>query len=801
MTTVHKMLETRFEELAEWVYKWKYLSFIFVLLVTFGLASQMGKLKMDTRDEGFFHDDDPTLIAYNNFRDTFGQDDIFIIALKPEDGLSSHFFSILYRLHHELKASVPYLDDITSLVNARITRAEGDTLIVEDLMKKPPENEIELNRILSLIERYPLYENLLISDDRAIVTILIKAQAVKEVAEEDLMAGFEQDNSQTVDNRRTYLSNEENVEIYAAIRKVSAKYENQGIDFYFSGTPAFVAEIQKGIEKDLSIMLPLSFLAIILFLLVLFRRVSGVLYPLIVVAFSLMSSFGIMAMAGIPITNAIVILPTFLIVVGVGDSVHILTIFYRIHRQINDKRQAIIQAIGFAGLPVLMTSITTSLGLLSFSWADIKIIAQLGYIAPVGVMMAFFYTVVLLPSLIAIFPSKQGKPVQKGNRSMADRLFDSIARISTRRPVLVTVISVIIMVSAGYSALSVRFSHNAMTWFPKEAHIRTSTELLDRINGGTVMLEVIVDSGRENGLHHPDLLRRLNEAGEYIPGIKAHHIQAGKAWSIVDVLKEINRALHEDKDEEFSVPNTREMIAQELLLFESSGSDDLEDVTESSYRLARLSILAPFTDSVLYKDYVNKVKAYLDRQFPGEAVTLTGHLPLFIQITKHFITSMAKSYIFALMVITLLMVLIIGRIRIGLLSMVANVAPVLCVFGIMGVCSIPLDMATILIGSIVLGLVVDDTIHFLHHFRRAHEQTLNVEAAVQETLHSTGRALAITSLVLCGGFFIYMTSYLASNIRFGLLAGCAVLLALAADFFLIPALISLVYRKHNPNVA
>lgn len=797
MTIVHNMLETRLAELAAWIYRWKYLSFIFVLLGTFGLATQITKIKMDTRDEGFFHDDDPSLIAYNNFRDIFGQDDTFIIALKPKEGLTSNFLAILYQIHNKLKDTVPYLDDITSLINARIVRAEGDTLIVEDLMKRPPGSEDELNRILNLIERYPLYENLLISKDRAITTILIKAQAFKEVSEEDLLAGFEQDDFQTVDSRRTYLSNEENVEIYAAIRKVSAKFDNHGIDFYFSGTPAFVAEIQKGIERDLGIMLPLSFLAIIIFLFILFRRISGVCYPLIVVAFSLMSSFGIMAMAGIPITNAIGILPTFLIVVGVGDSVHILTIFYRIHQKINDKRQAVIQAMGYAGLPVLMTSITTALGLLSFSWADIKIIAQLGYIAPVGVMLAFFYTVVLLPALIAIFPVQKIKQSYKDNPSLADRLFDTIGQISTRRPILITVISVIIMIGAGYSALSVKFSHNALTWFPKEAQIRTSTELLDRINGGTVMLEVIVDSGREKGLHHPDLLRRLNEAGEFIPSIKVHDIRAGKAWSIADVLKEINRALHEDKDEAYSVPNTREMIAQELLLFESSGSDDLEDVTESSYQLGRLSVLAPFTDSVLYKDYVNKVEAYLHKQFSTESVTLTGHMPLFVQMTKHFITSMAKSYIFALLVITLLMVLIIGRIRIGLMSMVANVAPILCIFGIMGVCNIPLDMATILIGSIVLGLVVDDTIHFLHHFRRAYEQTSNVEAAVQETLHTTGRALAITSLVLCGGFFIYMTSYLAHNARFGLLAGCAVLLALGADFFLVPALLKLVYWKRN----
>ncbi len=616
MTTIHRKFEIWFAEITALVYRRKYVALACMLLMTFALASQTAQLTIDTRDEGFFHDDDPTLIAFNNFRDTFGQGDMFIIAMKPQEGLTRKFFATLSQIHNELEASVPYLDDITSLVNGRIIRAEGDTLIVEDLMKKLPETEAELNRVLNLIDRHPLYENLLVSGDRSITSILIKAKAVKEAPEEELLSGFDEKVSQTIDNRHTYLSNEENVKIDKAIRKVAAKYQDHGIDFYFAGIPTFTAEIQRGIEKDLSIMVPLSFLVIIIFLLVLFRRISGVIYPMIIVSFSLISTLGIMAMAEIPITNASQILPIFLIVVGIGDSVHILTIFYRIYGQINDKRQAIIQAAAYAGLPVLMTSVTTACGLLSFALADVKSIAQLGYVAPVGVMLAFIYTMVLLPALIAIFPVKQGKPVPKDKQPLTDRLFDAISRVTTRRPVLVTVISAIIVTVAGYSALSVRFSHNAMTWFPKNAPIRVSTDLLDKINGGTVMLEVTVDSGTENGLYDPNLVLRLNEAAAFVPSLKVNGIQAAKAWSIADVLKEINRALHEDRDDAYAVPDTREMIAQELILFESSGSEDLDDVTDSTYQTGRLSILAPFTDSVLYKDYVEKVKEYLEKQFP-----------------------------------------------------------------------------------------------------------------------------------------------------------------------------------------
>ncbi len=793
MARLHKYFENKFSYMTRWVYDSKYLVLLIILLVTAALSAHTPKLTIDTRDESFFHQNDPTLVAYNHFRDTFGQDDTFIIGIKPQHGLNKTFFHTLFQLHREMELAVPYLDEVTSLVNARIVRAEGDTLIVEDLMKAPPGSELEVNKILGLIERYPLYDKLLVSEDRSIAFLLVRAQAVIDVPTENPLEGFDSDAPQT-SRATTYLSNDQNMEINDAIHRVVDNYQNRDIEFYFSGTPAFVAEIQAGIIKDLSIMVPLSFLIIIVFLLLLFRSLSGVVYPIITVALSLATSLGIMAIVGIPISNAIQILPTFLIVVGIGDSVHILTIFYRNYRVMGDKRRAIIDAVGFAGLPVLMTSITTAAGLLSFASADVAIVAQLGYIAPVGVMLAFFYTIFLLPALIAIFPVKRPKKISQ-KHPLADRIFDAIARLTTRRPLLVTLVASVIMIGAGYSALSVKFSHNSLTWLPKEAPIRQSTEFLDRVNGGTVMLDVTIDSGVPGGMQDPDLLRRIDEATRFIPSISTHDIRAGKAISMADIFKEINRALNGDAVEAYTLPTTRELIAQEALLFESSGSDDMEEVTDSRYQISRLSIIAPFADAILYKDYVDEVEAYLKEQLPGQQISLTGHMVIFVQMIKHFITSMAKSYIIALAIITLLMIVLIGRIGIGLMSMVANLGPVLCVFGIMGIAQIPLDMATILIGSIVLGLVVDDTIHFLHHFRKSYDEIQCVESAVKETLKTTGRALVITSLVLSGGFFIYTASFLVSNIRFGWLAGCSVLLALAADFLLVPALLTIVIGK------
>ncbi len=795
MKTIYKKCESLFMDFTLFVYTKKYVVLVLMLLFTAGISTQLKRIEIDTRDEVFFHEDDPALMAYNDFRERFGQDEIFIIALQPENGLDKVFLNTLYQLHQELEETVPLLDDITSLVNGRIVRGEDDALFVEDLFETPPQTDEEVARIKKLIDHFPFYENLLISGDRSTATIIIKALAVKDQPEDDLLEGFAQEEVQAENNADRYLTGLESIEITKTIQSVIGRYQAPGLKVFFTGTPAVVSELQISIKSDLAKIIPLSLLLIIFFLTLLYRRISGVVYPLLIVILSLTATFGFMAMAGIPITLVSQILPSFLLIVGIGDTVHILTIFYREFNKCGDKKEAIINAVGFAGLPVLMTSLTTSCGLFSFTWADMATVAQLGYAAPVGVMLAFIYTIVLLPVFISIFPVQQSSAATAVNHSLIDSLFDWIAMATTRHPFKVTIISGLIIAAAFWSALSVRFSHNISTLFPEDSDIRVATNLLDSVNGGSVMLEVLIDSGRENGLHDPGFLRRMEQSVVAIGDLEVSGIKAGKAWALPDVLKETNRALNEDRQSAYRIPDTQELIAQELLLFESSGSDDLEDFTDSTYQTARISILAPFQDAIRYADYTKKLQEYMGQQFPDASVTLTGKIRIFVQIINNAITSMAKSYSIAIVVITLLMIMMVGRLGIGLMSMVANVAPIICILGLMGINNIPLDLSTMLIGSLVLGIVVDDTIHFLHHFRKAFEETADVEEAVRETLYTTGRALFITSMVLCGGFLIYTVGYLANNVRFGIISGSAIIFALVADFFLVPALLSILYGR------
>jgi predicted RND superfamily exporter protein len=487
-------------------------------------------------------------------------------------------------------------------------------------------------------------------------------------------------------------------------------------------------------------------------------------------------------------------LTSFLLVVGIADAVHILAIFYPHYREHGDKRAAIVHALGHSGLAVLMTSVTTAAGLLSFIAADVKPIADLGIAAPIGIGFALVYTVILLPAMIAVFPMRRGKP--KGEQlSLMDRLLAAVARMSCSRPVLILVIALIITIVSVAGMTRLRFSQNGVKWFKESSPIRQATELIDDKLRGTLILEVVIDTGKANGLYEPELLQQLERSMTYLEGLRHGDVYVGKASSLDTIVKEINRALNENRQEHYTIPDDRKLIAQELLLFEGSGSDDLEQLVDPDFSMVRCTLKVPFIDAFYQVGLIDAVSAHLESAFPQASITITGSNALYVKMFHNIITTMTKSYMISLSIITLLMMILIGRVRIGLLSMIPNLLPLVVILGVMGWLDIPLDMSTVLIGSVAIGLVVDDTIHFMHNFRRYFEQSGSVEKAVAMTMDTAGRAIMVTSIVLAGGFYISVASEMRSSVIFGLLLGTTVILALAADYFVTPALMKVVNRQ------
>ncbi|MBW2667158.1 MAG: MMPL family transporter, partial [Deltaproteobacteria bacterium] len=365
----------------------------------------------------------------------------------------------------------------------------------------------------------------------------------------------------------------------------------------------------------------------------------------------------------------------------------------------------------------------------------------------------------------------------------------------------ITLVTAGMIVIAVLGALQIEFAHDPISWFPKDNRFRIANDVINDELRGSMFLEVLVDSGRDNGIKDPELLRRLDSIRQYGEALLIGDVQVGKTVSIVDVVKETNRALNENLDEFYQIPDDPLLVAQELLLFENSGSDDLEDLVDSGFSVARMTLKVSMADAIQYQAFIEDIDRKFSKILGGSAeLSFTGVMKIMGDTINAVIISMAKTYLVAFAIITPLMVLLIGRVRIGLVAMIPNLTPIIFTLGLMGWTGIPLDAFTLLVGSIAIGLAVDDTIHFMHHFRHYYEKTGSVSQGISETLRSTGQALLYTSIVLSSGFFIYMLASMQNLFYFGLLTGLTILLAFLCDVILAPALITLTLRHEESRV-
>ncbi|MBT4088716.1 MAG: MMPL family transporter [Deltaproteobacteria bacterium] len=384
-----------------------------------------------------------------------------------------------------------------------------------------------------------------------------------------------------------------------------------------------------------------------------------------------------------------------------------------------------------------------------------------------------------------------------------DRILLACGNFAVDQKWRVTIVAIVLVFVAGIGISQLRPSHDVLYWFKKGTEIRDNTDLIDSKMKGTLAIEVVIDTGVENGLFEPVVLNGLEKLAERLMAYKGEDpsMFVGKTISLVDMLKEINQALHENQIEHYAIPQDRQLIAQEFLLFENSGSDDLEDIVDSRFSKTHLTAKVPWNDSVNYVHFVNYVESNVEEIFGDKYETaVTGLIQMMMKTVSAMMHSTFKSYGIAVVIITILMILLLGRFRIGVLSMIPNLFPIILILGLMGWTGIKLDMFTMLIGSIAIGLAVDDTIHFFHNFRIFYEESGNVRNAVLETLTTAGRAMLVTTVVLAIGFWLFMFASMNHLFNFGLLTGTTLVFAFLADILLAPALLAIVTpdKKHLP---
>ena len=802
MTRIRQRIETGFEAFAVLLCQNRFLAILAVLLATAVAGSGLRYVTIDTSTESFLHAGDPVLTRYEEFRAQFGRDDVIIVSAEPDALFTPGALRKLKALHVDLAGNIPHLANITSMINARSTRADGDRLIVGDLLETWPETEAEFSELRNRVLANPLYRNLLISPDGRVTTLVLELSRFSDFGGPSLESAldlFDEDVQTRPESGR--LTDDETHEVLVAIQEVVDKHHGDDFALQTAGTPAVTDALKVALQGDMQRFIGLAIGMIAVLLFVMFRTAAAIVLPLGVVLLALLSTVGLMGHFGTTIKLPTVILPSFLLAVGVGASVHLLAIHARNIRAGIERRHAVVGAVGHAGFPIVLTSLTTAAGLGSFAAAEVAPIAELGRYAAIGILITLVYTLVLLPAGLALVPRHSGRsfPLASRAASKLDEVLIAVARWSVSHAVPVVVVALFTAAVSTGLAVQLRFSHDILSWLPDDGPVHRATRAIDRDLGGSVALEVVLDTRAENGLHDRTTLVRLDSLAREIEAESAGPVTVGAVLSVADLLKEIHQALNENRPEYHRIPENPRLIPQEFLLFENSGSDDLEDLVDTQFRLARFSLRVPWRDTLVYPPFIRDVETRFRGEFGNVAdISITGVMSLLSRTLEAAIRSAAQSYLIAFCVITLMMIALIGRLGTGLISMLPNLTPIVLTLALMEVAGIPLNLFTMLVGSIAIGLAVDDTVHFMHHFHRYFERTGNIEKSVRQTLLTSGRAMLATSIALSAGFFIFCLASLENLVDFGLLTGITILTALIADFVLAPALMALRYRKTVP---
>lgn len=774
-----------------------------VVLCSLASMSQIWFIQFDASLEGFLEKGDPAIIKLVAARKEFGHGELILVTMQADDLFAAEQLQVLKAMHQQLEQEVPWLDSVTSLVNARVLAATADTLLFNRFLQPFPQTQTERDAMRTSALSNPLYRNLLISADGHFTTLAIKplayvvntnADAMDNLDELSLEDDFDVTSTDYDDSTIT-VAGERVTEaqlnlISSKVKSIVAQHQGPGRTLYVGGMPVITETLIDTMIWGMLTFMPMAIATIALMMLVLFRRRHGVMLPMLTVVLTLLTTAGIICAMRIPFQTTMSILPSFLLTVSVGASVHLLSLFFRAYDAGTNKIQALQEALAHTRTPIIFTSLTTAIGLLSFAGSPMIALARLGMFSAIGIGVALVYTLTLVPAIICLqkLPRKQ----QSMPSPTVTSIINAAVWVSTSYPRWVLLFSLLVTATAISGLQHLKFSHNPMTWMSPDAEIRQAVAAIDNNMGGSISVDIIVDTGVDEGLYQPHFLQQLDQFSSWLNAYHSGVIKVAKVTGLNDIIKEAHQVLNGDDPSFYRIPERAAVVANELFLIQMSGPDELESLVDSAFKSTRLTVIMPWLDTLHYLPFINDVERKAGAIFDAQTqVTLTGMVPVMGTTLNHVISTTAQSYVTAFGLISIMLVLLLRSWRYGLLAMVPNLSPILITMGLMYVLQIPLDMFTILVASIAIGIVVDDTVHFMYHCKNNYQRCGDMPMSIHSALDTSGRAMLTTSTILSIGFAMLMWSDLTNLFNFGMLISVTVILALVADFLLAPALMML----------
>ena len=745
------------------------------LVILMVMAAAYGGSKLTFRSDYrvFFGSENPQLQAYEEMQATFTKNDNVAFVIAPRDG-KVFTEKTLAAIHSLTEAAwqIPFSSRVNSITNYQHTTAEEDDLVVEDLVlerENLPDMDIESLKRIALNE--PLLVNRLISEDASvtIVSTTIQLPGVDTVTELP----------QVVEKVRAIKA------------QITEEYPH--LDIYLSGVVMMNNAFTEASLNDNATLVPLMFGIVALVMILMLRTISGSIATLLIVMFSILTTMGLAGWTGFYLTGPSASAPTIILTLAVADCIHILATMMYEMRQGVEKKAALLDSLKLNFQPILLTSMTTAIGFLSMNFSDSPPFHDLGNIVAMGVMLAFFFSVTAFPALLSLLPMKV-----KADTGRKSHFMENIADfVIVKRRLLLPVFSGLIVLLFTFVPRNV-LNDDFVQYFDQSVPFRQATDFMQERLSGIGSLEVVMHSSEQSGISKPDYLRTMLEFDEWA----RQQPEVDHTDMISEVFLRLNKNMHGDDPDYYRLPENRELAAQYLLMYEMSlpYGLDLNNQLDVDKASSRMVITIKNITSQEYLLLEQRIYDWFAKNAPQYRAAVASPSLMFAHIGQRNIDSMLIGTILALLLISLLLAFALRSMKFGLISLLPNLAPAGMGFGIWYFIDGQVGLGLSIVVGVSLGIVVDDTVHFLSKYlhARRHKGKDAIEA-VRYAFSRVGRALWITTVVLVAGFMVLAQSTFKLNAEMGLMTAIIILLALIIDFLFLPPLLILLDKHPSPN--
>ena len=764
-------INRKFRQTAEWILRHRLLVVgLFALLVAFSFVGTK-RIVMKTSFDDYFMSDDPMLLKTDEFKSIFGNDYYVAVLVKNKDVFSKRSLTLIRELSNELKDSLSYADKVTSLTDLEFAVGTEEGMTIEQIVPEQiPSDAAGLKEIRRKAYSKPYLSKKLVSKDGTMTWIMVKLRP------------FPADSvwKKTSDIAPDMVTGKEAGRIIT-----KAKYAELSPNA--AGMPYMSYEKFVYLKGEMGRLFAIAFLVSIVVMLIVTRSLRGVIAPLVTSVCALVIGFGIIGWTGLYIdmsTAMIAVILTF--ACSIAYNIHLYNFFKTRFVETGRRKASITDAVGETGWGVLLSGLTTIAAMMTFLAMSIVPMKAIGLNTSLCLLSVLLTCLVVTPVLLSL--GRDRKPHANMSHSFEGYVGDHFERFGgfvIRNHRRIVVVSLVLTLFCGIGLFFIEPAFDVeKTMGRKVEYVKKFLDLCDTELGSMYSYDLMITLPHADDAKKPENLKRLDQLATITEG----YLLTKRHNSVTDIIKDMNCTLNGGKQQFYCIPDDADMVAQLLLLYENAGGTESEYWMDYDYRRLRLQVEIKNYNSNEAEKEMDALQAEARRLFPQAHISMVGNIPQFTVMQQYVERGQMWSMLLSVLVIGMILVLVFSSWKVGLVGMIPNLAPAVIVGGMMGWLDYPLDMMTASLIPMILGIAVDDTIHFINHSHVAYDRCGDYGNAIRSTFRTEGLAIVMSTVVVSATFAGFMSSNATQMVNWGILAVAGMVSALLADLFLTPIL-------------